>query len=537
MTLLRYNLILLAAVTWAGEPSLQILEPATASPAVARTPESARWSWNQTMAEVTASGDLAWKPEAFRYQPGASVRHIDFVQGDDGNDGSRAKPWKHHPWDAAASGNAKAGAGNHTYVFKRGVAYRGQLRPSGSGTAAEPIRLTSDPAWGEGEAAILGTALVTGWSRGETPAGMPDGGKVWHADVAYLPRNLWVAGTDDAWTRIPLARTPNWTVSDPEDVMSEWWTFEQPEWWTGKWKIAWQGTTFGATRAHLGIDRKHLTGTTDDWVGATVRSEYGIVMGTPFPSRVEGYDAEKQGIVFQGIWTGDSEQILTGNRYYLEDKANFLDSAGEFWVERRGDGGRVFLRLPGDADPNATRIEAGRFTSLIEATELAHVDISGLTFRGGNTPWDLWQPAWGHPEVANAAVRVLGNCEGLRIANCRFEHLPGRALRIDAAKSGLRFADLAFTDNDIRFLDHGILNVACGGRGDVRVLRNRSFMIGLRPHRQDHGHGIEVQYPETIEVAKKARTTIVARSIARAPERIVSAPSCGLIRCSLIGSL
>ena len=32
-------------------------------------------------------------------------------------------------------------------------------------------------------------------------------------------------------------------------------------------------------------------------------------------------------------------------------------------------------------------------------------------------------------------------------------------------------------------------------------------------------------------------TTIVARSMARAPERIVSAPSCGLIFCSLIGSL
>ena len=35
----------------------------------------------------------------------------------------------------------------------------------------------------------------------------------------------------------------------------------------------------------------------------------------------------------------------------------------------------------------------------------------------------------------------------------------------------------------------------------------------------------------------KASTTIVARSIARAPEAIVSAPSWGLIFCSLIGSL
>ena len=34
----------------------------------------------------------------------------------------------------------------------------------------------------------------------------------------------------------------------------------------------------------------------------------------------------------------------------------------------------------------------------------------------------------------------------------------------------------------------------------------------------------------------KASTTIVANSIARAPVRIVSAPSWGLIFCSLIGS-
>ena len=34
----------------------------------------------------------------------------------------------------------------------------------------------------------------------------------------------------------------------------------------------------------------------------------------------------------------------------------------------------------------------------------------------------------------------------------------------------------------------------------------------------------------------KVSTTIVASAIARAPERIVSAPSCGLMRCSLIGS-
>ncbi len=453
------------------------------------------------MATVTATGDLQWKPESFRFETGASQKHIDFAQGDDAGDGSRAKPWKHHPWDPAAAGNAKACHGVHTYVFKRGVAYRGQLRPTENGTAQEPIRLTSDPAWGAGEAAITGTLPVTGWTHGETPAGMPEGAKVWHADVAFLPRNVWMVAKNGAWTRIPLARTPNWTVSDPEDVMSEWWTFEQPEWWTGKWKIDFACQTFGAKRAHLGVDTKHLTGPAETYVGATVRTEYGIVMGTPFPTRVEGYDAARKGIVFQGIWTGDSEQILSGNRYYLEDKAEFLDSAGEFWVERRGDGGRIFLRLPGDADPATVQIEAGATGSLIDTNELSYVTITGLTFRGGNTPWELWQPGWGHPDVSGAAIRILGSSEGLRIANCRFEHLPGRVLRLDANKPDRRFADLSFTDNDIRFIDHGVVDISCGGRGDVEVLRNHTYMIGMRPHRQDHGHGICIGGPVTMHVA------------------------------------
>jgi len=61
---------------------------------------------------------------------------------------------------------------------------------------------------------------------------------------------------------------------------------------------------------HLGIDSKHLTEPADYYVGAVVRSEYGIVMGTPFPSRVEKYDAAQKGIGFQGIWFGASEKII-----------------------------------------------------------------------------------------------------------------------------------------------------------------------------------------------------------------------------------
>lgn len=142
------------AYSFAAALAVMLVTPATGqgADATGRTPERERWSWNRQQARVTETGDLAWSPEPFRLEVGDSVRYIDFAAGDDANDGSREKPWKHHPWDAAAAGNAKACEGIQTYIFKRGVEYRGRLQPDESGMPGNPIRLTSEASWGEGEA-------------------------------------------------------------------------------------------------------------------------------------------------------------------------------------------------------------------------------------------------------------------------------------------------------------------------------------------------------------------------------------------------
>ncbi len=107
--------------------------------------------WQQPQAVVTTVGDLQWAPRPFQFETGATVRYIDFATGNDNNSGqTKAAPWKRHPWDSAATGNARNGRGTHTYVFKRGVVYRGKLTGSDAGTVAQPIRLTSDPTWGTG---------------------------------------------------------------------------------------------------------------------------------------------------------------------------------------------------------------------------------------------------------------------------------------------------------------------------------------------------------------------------------------------------
>ena len=106
---------------------------------------AAEWSWQQPHATVMPNGDLAWAPEPFAYTPGASVRYIDFADGNDNNDGlSKDKPWKHHPWDPQAGGKARECTTIQTYVFKRGVIYRGALRANQSGEpAARGLRAIS----------------------------------------------------------------------------------------------------------------------------------------------------------------------------------------------------------------------------------------------------------------------------------------------------------------------------------------------------------------------------------------------------------
>ena len=73
----------------AADAPLVVMEPASATHVAARKPERARWSWNQADATITATGDLAWKPNAFVYAPGKVVRYIDFEKGSDAGDGSK----------------------------------------------------------------------------------------------------------------------------------------------------------------------------------------------------------------------------------------------------------------------------------------------------------------------------------------------------------------------------------------------------------------------------------------------------------------
>src|SRR5207249_6005529 len=77
--------------------------------------------------------------------------------------------------------------------------------------------------------------------------------------------------------RIPLARTPNWKRSNPDDVKSEWWVWDNPN------KVF--GNTVknaGGQEIHLGIDTKHIKDKPAEYFkGALIWPEYGWVMSGP----------------------------------------------------------------------------------------------------------------------------------------------------------------------------------------------------------------------------------------------------------------
>ena len=490
----------------------------------ARAEES--WSWQQTYAEVINTGDLKWTPKPFVFEKGDSVRYIDFDGGDDANDGSREKPWKHHPWDAAAAGNAKACNGIQTYVFKGGVYYRGELHVSESGKPGQPIRLTRDPSWGTGEAVLCGSERVTAWKKGADNKDIPEPDKVWVADLDFAPRSVWLVRKEGDYFRIPLARTPNWKRSNPDDVKSEWWVWDNP-------KKPFGNTikNAGGHDVHLGIDTKHIKDKPAEYFkGALIWPEYGWVMSGPYPTEVETVDLAQHGLGFGG-WTGGGTNgvIMTNMRYYLEDKPQYLDDPdGEYWFDKKGKGGKLYLRLPGDADPNTARIEAGKRPNLVNGEKVEHLAISGLTFRFTPAPWDITASTWdwstkpwglrgdSHP----GAVRVWGSGSDVRIANCVFEHVCF-PIRVKALLEGQTVDGVRIEDNDFRYTDCGILSVADGsgwgyaklrGRlGDVRIYRNHSLETGTRPSRFNTGTGIEVSGARTVEIAGN----VVERSYAQ----------------------
>ncbi len=424
------------------------------------------YSWEKPHAKILDTGDLQWQPEAFKYIAGPAVRYIDYEHGNDNNDGSStSSPWKHHPWDPAATGKAQGSKGIFTYVFKRGVVYRGTLTAKESGEPGNPIRLTSDPSWGTGEACIYGSRRFTsGWMKGSAVAApnIPEPEKVWYQDIdGELPETKVVCElTQDGIKRVRLARTPNYRES-PEDLLIYWPTWTKKEAYDKDKKMLWLE------------DKKNLVQQNPDYYrGGTVWSqEDAVVMCTLWAQKIKEYDPSKNAVAVSGAHFGGARC-----HYFIEDTPFLLDTTSEFWYDNKVK--RLYLRLDKDKDPNSAVIEVAATGKLIMAEDKHDIVISGLTF--GFTTSDVNRAA---DADLVAAIQLTGTCYNMEISNNKFTYVNGGISVVNPSLPELISHDIVVSDNDLQVVDDLAIGFNITGRvyfDKVKILSNRIYDNGAR---------------------------------------------------------
>ena len=471
---------------------------------------SAEFSWQEAHAKRTATGDISWQARPYQFEQSNSVRYIDYANGNDQNSGlNKNEAWKHHPWDAQATAQAKSCTGIHQYIFKGGVIYRGQLEIKESGNAQEQIQLCSDPSWGTGLPVLSGAEVITGFQQGQAPKGVPNKNIVWSAAVNFLPRSIWIVDENNTITRLALARLPNWRSTDRDDIKKDWWTWKN----TGPGIHHYnESRKVGRMTLNYGNDPDNITpAIAQKLKGAYVWTEYGWVMGTPFPSRVRAVYPKEGGVALGGQWGDNSgSHIVRGCRYYFDDKAEFLDDEfhGEFWFEKQGtNNGTLHIVLPRGMDIKKVRVEAARHEQIIRGENAKHLHMAGLAFQFTNTAWAL-DAAGGE----TAAIVLRGSVQDIDIHNCVFSDVAGSAL-INANKPDDLVTRIDFTDNDILRTDHTGLNIRSGSGiwaqvigpfgvvHEVNVLRNRFQFTGRRPTRHGQGHCMHIETVRKAHIA------------------------------------
>lgn len=409
------------------------------------------YSWETQQAKVLPNGDLEWAPKAFQLVKGTSVRYIDFEGGNDTNDGlTTTTAWKHHPWDTSATGKALAGSGIQTYIFKRGVIYRGVLTAKESGAEGNSIRLTSDPDWGTGEAGIYGSVKATsGWLKANATLApsIPNPELVWYKSTGALGNSTKVVAeiTETGIKRVYLARTPNY-VDTPKEPMQKWWMF------TAKTKSA-TSVTLTDTKNFNWTDINALKGG-DVWA-----TEDAITMATLWRQKITDYNPATKNIT-----AGDPNFGGKDCKYYVENTPFMLDAPGEYYFDKTTN--RIFIRLEGDKDPNTATIEIASKSTLINIASKNNIEISGLTF--GFTTCDNLR----YGQNDGVPTIKIDNSSNIVIKNCKFEYLNGGVMANGTGKN------LVFTDNEMNFMDD--FSLLLNGPDEVSILRNKVFENGTR---------------------------------------------------------
>jgi hypothetical protein len=482
------------------------------------------YSWEKPHAKVQPDGNLKWASKPFVFERGSSVRYIDFKAGNDSKDGkTKATAWKHHPWDAAAAGTAKFCKGVHTYVFKGGVEYKGSLGVKESGTKDDPIRLTSDPEWGEGKAVFSGsTTMKGGWKKATAGAapGIPEPDKVWYKDLGTgYDKDSGLSSFSAIWQckgdsveRLHVARTPNYDLSDPDRPLKNWPT------WT---RIDAKSSTFASPVI------KDLIGTSaDELKDVSVWATAPTLMGSAYPRNVSAakWDIESGTIGTKAFGdAGNYRRHQNWNHFMIENAAALLDSPGEYFYARKGaNAGRLYLRPAGDVNPNTVTYEVAQIHMFITINDKSNIVISGLEFRYNDPDNSASKDSTRHNTKPAPCILVVGNCSDIIVKNNSFcnvaDAFEARLRRVGRGGSkGQVLDNIIVSDNDVRNASGaGVIAVLgpdfhpihpksqiYGYVKHVEVNRNRLTNTGFRGANAswDSLPAICVLCPETLEIS------------------------------------
>lgn len=301
-------------------------------------------------------------------------------------------------------------AGPGTAVHILPGTYRESIDPARDGTDQDTVLYRAEE--GSGTVHIMGSVsskMVKWQALTSNTIGLPDSvdpTKVYYADLSFYglkqaPRFvIEVNGSGDADTRLPLAREPDVQVRE---------TWKQHEFWWSAEGGASKATCDPATNANADCDRAsrsmtYLTDLTDDLSPEGIEkgnlTSLGDLVGATLVAidTVEGHYVYRRTIVSQDIQSGriglDSKcefdegsndpGLGWGTKYYVEGKANLLDSPGEWWYDSAS--GLIYLWPVTDGNPGEMNIEISVRENGFRLSHRSNIHLDGLAlqFFNGN---------------------------------------------------------------------------------------------------------------------------------------------------------